>query len=86
MDAIYIQTGVRVTMKDRPTCETCPFYSKDDIEPSHARTGHCHRLSPTYKTHLQHPAEAWHPSFPLLTDDNWCGEHPKFPAYLASLD
>jgi hypothetical protein len=53
---------------DRPTCKTCPYYHEE-----RTGSGSCRKLSPGARTG------------PAFTEaDRWCGEHPRFGAYLAS--
>jgi hypothetical protein len=77
--------GVRM---ERPTCATCPYY--DDEEST------CHRNPPVAifaiikETDGSGGDRGWGELdgsgsvFPAMDDDEWCGEHPDFPAYIAS--
>jgi hypothetical protein len=71
---------------DRPTCETCPYWT----DPDKNEFGECRVVAPTLT-----PAElavriyddtngmeygAW----PTTYFDSWCGQHPDFPAYIAA--
>jgi hypothetical protein len=62
---------------DKPTCATCPFYVVIEIPPSGApddggdRIEACYRFPRDYREHAYTSA------------DDWCGEHPSFPAWLA---
>jgi len=63
---------------ERPTCETCPYWRdlrnpKNELDES----GECRRYPPTPNKQVS----LW----PLTYDLHWCGEHPDFPAYIASL-
>ncbi len=68
---------------DRPTCVTCPYWDTDayddEDEPEQlGKRGLCRRLPPRVigNDSTCHPDSYWF---------EWCGEHPDFPAYLASL-
>lgn len=69
---------------ERPTCKTCPYWQYCGGETDLGyRYGWCHR-------HAPRPViidEEWdkEPEWPWVPDHEWCGEHPDFPAYLASL-
>lgn len=72
---------------DRPTCETCPYWSAH--EPGVATTGTCRRTSPVPPA-LQEQADWFNNIFagiwPVTEESDWCGEHPDFPAYVKALD
>lgn len=55
--------------QERPTCRTCPYFLPDK-EPM---PGDCRKGPPDREGD-------WPPVLP----DEWCGEHPDFPLYLAS--
>lgn len=67
----------------RPTCETCAYWH---IYEDQKILGNCKRNAPK-------PVEwpegldggGYGTCWPETTDDDWCGEHPDFPDYLASL-
>jgi hypothetical protein len=77
-----------------PRCETCPYFHKL-IEPPPNATPHeieedypdgaCHRFPPKA---FGKPVYDWDRPlsgfFPEVCWLDWCGEHPDFPAYLAS--
>lgn len=70
---------------DRPTCATCPFWEKrenasNDFPDS---VGECRRLPPPRP--YDNDEGNWFGEWLCVYDDDWCGEHPSFPAYLASL-
>jgi hypothetical protein len=71
---------------DRPTCETCPFWDG----PDEVGTGICRRHAPTPAKRSteqdkseQDKSERF-PVWPRTVEDEWCGEHPDFPAWIAS--
>jgi hypothetical protein len=70
---------------DRPTCKTCPYYvSSGEV----GGEGQCQRHPPRfisceYEGAEDEPANTGY--WPLVTETGFCGEHPDFPAYLASL-
>ncbi len=57
---------------NRPTCKTCPYFDR----------GFCQRNPPQVTTTETGP---FYSRWPEVTEDDFCGEHPQFPAYLASL-
>lgn len=67
---------------ERPTCKTCPYWF-DEARADHS-AGDCRR-------HAPRPSPAWPNSttdpahWPEVYDDAWCGEHPDFLEYIASL-
>jgi len=66
---------------DRPTCRTCPYWDSGGEEDS----GICRKSCPkTAKPQYEGDYSAF-PVWPITLDTEWCGEHPDFPAYLASL-
>jgi hypothetical protein len=73
---------------ERPTCGTCPYWMSLESEDF---AGSCKRYPPTIPATESQVGESksvaegvglflgWSPT----TDNNdWCGEHPDFPAYL----
>lgn len=74
---------------ERPTCETCPYW---DVFSAGEDDGFCRRYAPRPSQEgLQRP---YNPAikgdrrevFPATTKiQEWCGEHPDFPAYIAAL-
>jgi hypothetical protein len=60
---------------DRPTCETCPYHFVFDPED----WGECRRFPPEV-------GETGEAKWPIIDTDctSFCGEHPDFPAWLAS--
>ena len=62
---------------NRPTCESCPYF----VEMSTPYPGECRIRSTqsvfTPDTMIEHK---WPQRMPMM----WCGEHPKFPEFLAS--
>ncbi len=65
---------------DHPTCSTCAFFDEAG--------GQCRRYAPRPKW-LEDIKDTnqWEASWPEIvgSDDIWCGEHPDFSAYIASL-
>jgi len=82
---------------DRPRCETCPYW--DRKEPDDSVQGYCCRHAPHSRvTYGEEIPIRWPESddefgrcepevvfFPILNYCDFCGEHPDFPAYIASL-
>jgi hypothetical protein len=74
---------------DQPTCATCPFWEPDTNERP-PLIGWCHRHAPRFVAEIQARHDAHEGlddlafSFPKTLAGDWCGEHPDFPAYLAS--
>ena len=58
----------------RPTCATCAYWVRLYKHEDRAM-GACQWSPP-------HGSE----NFPRLVDDEWCGQHNLFPAYLKSLE
>lgn len=63
---------------DKPTCKTCPYF--DCLS---AMGGYCNRMSP--RPEIRSDADDIFLAWPPVTEDDWCGQHPDFPAYIASL-
>jgi len=61
---------------DRPTCETCAYFQAyvDGGE------GECRRHAPRSLNEVDNRDD-----HAVIHLPHWCGEHPDFPAYLASL-
>lgn len=71
---------------DRPTCETCPFWRAEDE--AEGLPGECHRHAPTpvLRDELRMSDQPeWEAFWPETVADQFCGEHPDFPAYARSL-
>lgn len=83
---------------DQPTCQTCPYWvvydgdcnrvSPDDIGEDHM-DGECHRKAPRGAIGLPRGSESGQPlnldyHWPMSLRDDFCGEHPDFPAWIAS--
>jgi hypothetical protein len=64
---------------ERPTCKTCPYWDCTDSEFATA-SGTCNRYAPMPIRSGDDPL-VWSTTI----DDDFCGEHPSFPAYIASL-
>jgi hypothetical protein len=80
----------------RPTCKTCPYWEYNhggpDEPDDEAEVGQCHRFPPVFPANEPMVEEAmkvvdgfWHGWQPDTMENEWCGEHPDFPAYIASL-
>jgi hypothetical protein len=69
----------RLRIMDRPTCSECPFW-----EPFRTPAGLCHRYPPNMVPH-DLTSKVRIAEFPEMQPSEWCGEHPDFPAYIASL-
>lgn len=74
---------------ERPKCETCLYWEclgvPDDPEADdyHPAYGECHRNAPVSRfLGKQEPRGT---DWPIVTQGEWCGEHPDFPAYVKSL-
>lgn len=74
---------------ERPTCATCPFWELFDED---GDDGNCHRNPPTVSSTPNQEQEGvniagdpYYGWFPVVSVFNWCGEHPDFPDYIASL-
>lgn len=73
---------------ERPTCKSCPYWRpQGHISRQQADSGLCKRYPVVY---VGNPSEydadnvgGW--AHPIEEDNSWCGEHPDFPAYIASL-
>ena len=65
---------------ERPTCATCPYWSDyAGILPADQtdNMGQCRRRAPKYEPDT---ADDWDDT----NRDDFCGDHPAFPAYIAS--
>lgn len=63
----------------RPTCSTCAYFDTDGGE--FRQFGSCRAKSPDVRM--------WNPlgfMWPRVKADDWCGEHPAFPAYIKALE
>lgn len=66
---------------DRPTCETCPYFSQhvNDCD-----RGDCRRTGPL-TVRIDGDEGVWFDGhWPEVSPDDWCGEHPGFPAFIES--
>lgn len=75
-------------MMDHPTCRTCPYWDPigpdpEDVVPE----GWCHRFPgpPAVTRVMIEETGMYDMIIPVSSATHWCGEHPSFPAYLASL-
>jgi hypothetical protein len=77
---------------DRPTCKTCMYYDDMVIEPDDpvGVLGVCRRFPPVFVGPMASKVDrgwAFSEEFwiqPWVSGRGCCGEHPDFPAYLAS--
>lgn len=72
---------------DRPTCETCPFFRRLHCDEDQGVDGSCHRYPPKAFGRIVFEEGEYELAGyqPYVSDRDWCGEHPDFPAYIASL-
>jgi hypothetical protein len=78
-------------MSERPTCKTCPYWYNPmdhDAGATEHDEGECHRRPPAVHVFAFQTQEDWRvrreTDYPSAADFDWCGEHPDFPAWLAS--
>jgi hypothetical protein len=65
---------------ERPTCGTCPYWTDEDGE-----VGACRRYAPRPKVDNLEISDVGEDAvFAFMNHDQWCGEHPDFPAYIAA--
>jgi hypothetical protein len=82
-------------MAERPTCKTCPYWDED--KRSYGDIGECRRYPPQLIPESVSVGQRKAPSGDIYHDvnpdqlfpgvfgrDDWCGEHPDFPAYIAA--
>ncbi len=76
-----LQPGMTLVplVSDKPKCQTCPYW-EDFTDPEKFANGDankagCHRFPPPNE-------DDW---FTRTRADEWCGEHPGFAAWIASL-
>lgn len=77
---------------ERPTCGTCPFWERFDGDFDGGIEGECHRQPPVMpgsdiqiEEWLSVDRGVFEGMWPETSGDGWCGEHPDFPEYVASL-
>jgi len=76
---------------DRPTCKTCPYWNApkhheylDEDEPER---GDCRKYNPVFRPDMSAEMGAcqpWDGWWPTTSETQFCGEHPNFPAWIAS--
>jgi hypothetical protein len=67
-----------------PRCVTCIFWQEfDGCEEPLLSAGQCHRYPPKRIKAYRADPEVYEHAWTVGAD--WCGEHPDFPAYIASL-
>jgi len=77
----------------RPTCETCPYWDRiNDYAdcPDDTPYAVCRRHAPKPRVYSVGPNEELdvdcEPRWPQVRPvDDFCGDHPDFPAYIAAL-
>ncbi len=62
---------------ERPTCATCAYY-----DPFTDSSGCCRRRPPVVFRDEKFGSTSF---FPEVDADEWCGEHPDFPAFMATM-
>jgi hypothetical protein len=65
---------------DRPTCETCPYWREVEGQ----QEGECRRHTPTIGERIDGIESMVNAEWPYTDYFDWCGEHPDFPACMAS--
>lgn len=76
---------------NRPMCYSCVYWESYLNRDKNSRAlGECHRNAPRSMLYViglvqadKYPPSAV--SWPDTLEDEWCGEHPDFPAFVASL-
>ena len=73
---------------DRPMCRTCPYWNCED--PSEEGCGECRRHAPRsvvtpVDDDVDSTKKCQEPTMPFTEGDFWCGNHPDFPYWMASL-
>lgn len=66
---------------EKPTCRTCVFWQEFEGSPEH--DGTCQKNAPEPRACLR--SRDTFAAWPITYAGEFCGEHPGFPAYLASL-
>ena len=76
---------------ERPTCGSCPYWRTDRPDNSMIE-GDCRRNPPQfaacdrqYRDMRETAWDEWCGTWPGCDSNDFCGEHPDFPAYIASL-
>lgn len=79
---------------ERPTCKTCPYW---EAMQNNRIDGQCFRYPPSIPSVDSQIDELdsvhgggeryalFHGMQVVTMSEHWCGEHPAFPAYIASL-
>jgi hypothetical protein len=70
-------------MSDRPTCKTCPYWDNTDGgDLNDCRAGRPQSMiDPTWPNNTD--SENYR-RWPETWDDDWCGEHPDFSAWITA--
>lgn len=75
-----------IEAEQRPTCETCPYW---DQFATNLYVGICRRHAPVAvmvslaQTENDDAEINPDPTFPCVTAEEWCGEHPDMPEWIA---
>jgi hypothetical protein len=73
----------------KPTCESCVYWDTWTQDCKKDALGLCRKNAPRririHKTHGMSSTTQILNDTPKTKIDEWCGEHPDFPAYLESL-
>lgn len=72
---------------ERPTCGTCPYWNDAHAKADWREIGACIRNAPSPNVGVFHEMrdEPDYVMWPMTGSEESCGEHPSFPAYIASL-
>ncbi len=78
---------------ERPTCLTCPYWNRDEDSAEDEGYGQCQRFPPAPDSRVFELVDGdWklkektdHLLGKEVMQWDWCGEHPSFLAYIASL-
>lgn len=73
-----------MSVRDRPTCETCRFWRRLDGEEVLDGQGECRRHAPSPTLEIRD--DGYGALWPETWDEDWCGEHePATPAVPSSV-
>lgn len=77
---------------ERPKCETCPYYHNCGCHDEMGDIGECRLSNPKpwntcYQSqeYVQDYDDGRKAFWPVVHHYDWCGQHPDFPAHIASL-
>ena len=68
---------------ERPTCATCPYWDDNAFKDVSAYNA-CRRNAPRMISPPTDHHNDWTEDTVHKRGDEWCGDHPAFPAYIAS--